>query len=117
MLVTPFFWLKETIYLLSIGTDNNAIRNGRGLTGKKKACHFLMDVDKVKAGKEKYKCSANDLLMSLITTSVKEYLEMKKNNPAFEGFEVPKRLRIQVPVSIRTPVKRTTDAVLTNSIA
>ena len=83
-LLTPIYLLKETIEVLFFTrADVNAINNWRPLSGKKKAAHLNLNVEKITSHSKAKGCSINDVLMSLASLSLRDYYQFAKKDPDF----------------------------------
>jgi len=110
--LVPFVTLKILFKSLFIDKkEKNAIRSGKPLTGIKKGAmskdYSLEDIKKVS---KKYGVTVNDVLMTVTSISLKEYLEAKGDLKA-------KSINLSMPISLREPPNTVEDFKLKNSFA
>lgn len=82
IVLKPFTALYAAAYLILWDSDDNVIKSGKMLTGKRKAAICKQfELAKLKKIQQMYKGSTmNDVVMALSSVSLKEYLE-KHNDP------------------------------------
>ena len=108
----PFVTLKILMRSLCFDKkEKNAIRSGRPLTGVKKgAMSKDYSVEDVKKVGKKFGVTINDVLMTITSVSLKEYLEAKGDLKA-------KTIKLSMPISLREPPNTVEEFKLQNSFA
>lgn len=120
----PFLVLKSGIQMALQFQDNNCIKKKVPMSGRKNGAYTEeIDLAKVKAVAKANGATVNDFMTALLSVTLYKYFEDHRHDK-FEGiktgpngFEIPKRINIGMPFSLRQPVKDLKDLKLNNDFA
>jgi hypothetical protein len=123
-MLLPFLLLKSGLKILMQFKDSNCIKKPLEMTGRKHGA-YTEDIDllAVKALAKANGATINDFMTALLSNTLYKYFVDHKDDK-FEGvktgpngFEIPKRINIGMPYSLRQPVKNLEDLKLNNDFA
>ena len=104
----PFLTLYYTLKLLFFTSkDQNSIANNKPLSKNKNAFTSEISIDDIKKLAKLTNTTVNNATMGLLSLSFSEYFKkIKETEQEYSNFDIPKKLWLLSPVSIRSPAKR-----------
>jgi hypothetical protein len=107
-LICPFATLKIIYIALISSRDQNAIKNGKPLAGVKNgAISKVFSVDQIKKKGNKLGSTINDVIMTISSMSIKQYLVKK-------GDTKTNHVTLAIPFSMRAPPRSKGDFHMDN---